>query len=66
VLKPNKQLMKCGTLHQDVPQRDRKVLFPVSFSDFSSVFPGFCSPAVSEFETVFLCAVGSDFSFLIF
>ncbi|WP_210520243.1 hypothetical protein [Hymenobacter terricola] len=61
MLHPNNQLMKCGTLGHDVPQRDRKVLSPVGFADFSFDFPGFCPATVSAFETVFLCAVGLDF-----
>jgi hypothetical protein len=62
VLQPNKQLMKCGTLNHDVPQRDRKALSSIGFADFSFDFSVFCSATVSDSEAVFLCTVGSNSS----
>ena len=55
--------MKRGTLLSSDPREDRKVFATVGFSDFASgisaVFSGCCPATVSDFETVFLCAVSS-------
>ncbi|WP_196291192.1 hypothetical protein [Hymenobacter ruricola] len=53
MLHPNNQLMKCGTLDHDVPQRDRKVSSPVGSADFYTAFSGFCPVAVLVFRNGF-------------
>ncbi|WP_345059812.1 hypothetical protein [Hymenobacter glaciei] len=64
MLQPKHPLMKRGTLLSSDPREDRKVFAAVGFSDFASgisvIFSGCCPATVSDFETVFLCAVGSD------
>jgi len=57
-------LMKRGTLLHSDPREDRKVFAAVGFTDFAAgisvVISGCCPATVSDSETVFLCAVGSD------
>ncbi|WP_305033173.1 hypothetical protein [Hymenobacter convexus] len=53
MLHPNNQLMKCGTLGPDAPQRDRKVLSPAGFAGFFTAFSGFCPVAVPVFRNGF-------------
>ena len=56
--------MMRGTLLNSDPREDRKVFATVGFTDFVSavsvIFSGCCPATVSDSETVFLCAVGSD------
>ena len=64
MLQPENMLMKRGALLGSDPREDRKVCAAVSFFDYSAgtaaVFSG-CYPAtVSDSETVFLCAIGSN------
>ena len=65
MLQPKNLLMKRGNLLSSNSREDRKVFTAISFSDFVSVisivFSGFCPATVSDFETVFLCAVGPVF-----
>ncbi|MFC6222764.1 hypothetical protein ACFP2F_05880 [Hymenobacter artigasi] len=66
MLQPKHQLIERGTLLSSDPREDRKVFAAVGFSDFaagiSAVSSCCCPAAVSDSETVFLCAVSSVFS----
>jgi len=63
MLQPKNVSMKRGSLLAKEPRAGRQAFATIGFPDFacgvSVVFAEYCPTTVSDFETVFLCPLGS-------